>query len=178
MSPNLPDYYALLGLDERYHLDPRRLREAYLQHARAHHPDHNAQTADTANQSTALVNQAYQTLLDPHARLAYLLQRYGYLDASGKAEAQLPQAFLMEMLELNEAVDELTAKTDAETVRRLQTEIDARQAELQAELAQTLAAFDGSAATDRAASLAPVLTGYLQQRYLLRLAEKLRSFAR
>jgi molecular chaperone HscB len=186
MDSSVIDYYALLGIEEQFHLDVKALRQAYLSRARTAHPDHHATTAaDTsvsaasetttdATTASASLNAAYQTLLDPHQRLAYLLARYGLVDPDGKSNAVLPQAFLMEMMALNDAIAELphtqAADQIAETLRAYQQAIADR-------LASVMTAFDAATQDQRAPVIGPALGLYHEQRYILRLWAALRTFA-
>lgn len=163
------DYYAFYELPEAYHLDMVALKERFMAKSRALHPDFHTQ-ADAATQAqmltlSSLNNQAWRTLSHPQLRLQYLLQRYGLLDAEGanRSGVDLPAAFLMEVMDLNEAL------LDAPDAAR-QT-IATLQAQAQERLNQALQAFDGAPTPEaRLAALRQAMTPYLQLRYLQRMA--------
>jgi len=131
-----PDPFALLGLAPRFDLDLAELERNYHEQSRLVHPDRFA-TAPTAERVVALtraraLNDAYQVLRRPTSRAEHLLVRAGL--HIGDRE-QLEPAFLMEILELREALAEATARADLAEVARHQGEMAARRKALLAELA-------------------------------------------
>lgn len=170
------NYYELLGLPEQYFLDTQKLRLAYLDAARQAHPDHQAENPE-ANDQTALLNTAYETLKDPHLRLQYLLQLYDLLDEAGGSKQSLPPDFLMEMMEMNETLDELKYTPDADVEARCRATIAAYEEKLANRLSELMQVYDQAPSTQRRQALSPMVEVFLQQRYVLRLAESLRNFA-
>jgi len=178
---DMPDYFALLGLPEAYHLDAAQLRAQFLRLSRQHHPDFHTQadanTQSKALEASALLNRAYKALLKPDDRLTYLLQRYGLLgpDGGNLTDVQPSPAFLMDMMDLNEQADDLAhagPDSRADVARQLEGLLAANTAQLES----LLQGFDAAPATDRAETLRPVVQHYLERKYLLRLQEKLATF--
>ena len=105
------DHFQRLGLPRRFSVDADELERAYLARSRAVHPDYHAagSSADLAAslELSAAVNEAYNTLRDPFARAEYLLTLEG--GPSAAEHKQMPAAFLAEMLELRERVEEARA---------------------------------------------------------------------
>jgi molecular chaperone HscB len=104
--PALPDYFALYQISPTLAPDMTALRKKYYELSRQYHPDRFS-TGDNAAQIEALrmsaqVNEGYRILNDEDARLGYVLMREGALEA--EEHYKLPPEFLMEMMELNEAV--------------------------------------------------------------------------
>jgi molecular chaperone HscB len=102
------DHFHRLGLPRRFVLDAGELERAYLTRSRAVHPDyHLAGSAADLGASldlSAAVNEAYNTLRDPFARAEHLLMLEG---GPGAGEhKQMPPAFLAEMLEAREQIEE------------------------------------------------------------------------
>lgn len=62
------NHYAALGLDRR--CTPTQIRDAYRLLAKKHHPDLNADCAESLAR-TQEINAAYETLCDPESRRAY-----------------------------------------------------------------------------------------------------------
>lgn len=105
-QPDLSNYFKFYGLDIRFDLDAAQLKNAYLEKSKLYHPDFYAndpKSYNTALMASAYNNQAYKTLNSEISRAAYLLELF----KPGMESKTLPQDFLMEMLELNEAIDEL-----------------------------------------------------------------------
>ena len=109
------DYFARLGLPRRFSIDAAELERKYLARSRAAHPDFHAggPTADLAasQELSADLNQAYTALRDPFARAEHLLALLG--GPSAADQKAMPAAFLMEMLEARERVEEATAGNNA-----------------------------------------------------------------
>jgi DnaJ-domain-containing protein 1 len=101
--------FAELGVSARFDLDLRALRLAWMQRAASVHPD-----AEGAAESSARVNEAYRTLVEPLARAAELLCVRGAPSVDQRA---LPDGFLVRMMELRESADE--ARGDLVAVGRL-----------------------------------------------------------
>jgi len=120
------DYFSRLGLPRRFALDAAELERHYLARSRAVHPDYHAggPTADLAAslELSAALNEAYTTLRDPFTRADYLLSLEGGPTAA--EQKQMPPAFLAEMLEARERIED---------ARSANTPCSARIAELQGE---------------------------------------------
>ena len=78
-----PDYYRILQVQpDAHHMV---IRAAYYQLAQLHHPDVSSETDDN-NASMQLINRAYETLKDPHARANYDRVRRLYTWPSAAAD--------------------------------------------------------------------------------------------
>lgn len=100
-------YFDALGLPRRHALTAKDLEVRFRESAKEVHPDRFSQSSPIerklALEHTTLVNQAYRALKDPASRAEYLLSLEGV--QVGKEEARtLDPGFLMEMLELQEAI--------------------------------------------------------------------------
>ncbi len=169
------DYFEFFDLSPAPHIDVAELKKRYYAISRETHPDFFT-LADEAAQAAALEkstynNHAYRTLLDPDTRLKYLLETRGALAAEG--ENQVPQDFLMEMMDLNEALMDLKMDPDPAARARLEEQIDAFAAGLEAEIEPTRAGYEDATAT--LADLAALADYYLKRRYLRRLRQNLRG---
>lgn len=103
-----PSPFAVLGIEVRFPLEPAALRKRLLALSRRMHPDFfggaDATTRALAQRNTAELNAAFEVLADPTRRADWLVKHLG-----GPAEAEeraMPQEFLIEVLEWNEAVEE------------------------------------------------------------------------
>jgi molecular chaperone HscB len=104
----LPDYFALYEIPQSFHPIKAEVRKKYYELSRLYHPDRVA-TADDASRMEALRmsainNEAYHTLSDGDATIAYILKLHGLLE--NEEHYNLPPDFLMEMMELNEIIDD------------------------------------------------------------------------
>lgn len=131
------DHFALFGLPRAFALDRGVLDQLYRDVQERVHPDKHAHLSDAdrrvAMQWATQVNEAYQTLLDPVRRARYLLHLAGH-DPRLETNTAMPAEFLMEQMELREAVAEARAGGDVDALdamhRRVRKDMAARQAEL------------------------------------------------
>ena len=139
-------HFDRLGLPRRFAVDAAELERQYLARSRAVHPDyHSTGSAGDLSASlelSAALNEAYNTLRDPFARAEYLLGIEG--GPSAGEHKQVPPAFLAEMLELREQLEEARAAGagDNPAVAALGADFAARSDALLAEVAARYAAFE------------------------------------
>lgn len=103
-----PSPFVLFGLTPAWQVDKADLKRRLLRHSRLVHPDfHGTSTPERkalAEANSALLNGAYEVLLDDFLRADWLVRHLG--GPTDSQERQMPQAFLMEVLEWNEALEE------------------------------------------------------------------------
>jgi len=79
------------------------------------HPDRFAQASEhdrrVAMQQTSLVNEAFQTLKDPVARIQYMLKLKG-VDIESETDTTMDGAFLMQQMEFRETIAEVRSHSD------------------------------------------------------------------
>lgn len=103
-----PTPFEALGLELRWDLDKKQLQQSLLRFTRLMHPDFFAaaepEERERAERGSALLNEAFEVLSDDIARASWLVEARG--GPSESEERQMPQAFLMEVLEWNETLEE------------------------------------------------------------------------
>ncbi len=171
------NYFEFYNIPLTFRVDEPALRQIYYRNSKKYHPDFHtlsgeAQQAEMLRLST-LNNEAFQTLSDPDRRMRYILELDGLLQNEGNPE--MPQAFLLDMMDINEALMELELDFDparfAETQRAVQETEDALYQDVQP-------ALDGyTPETGTPEDLKKVLEYFLKKRYLLRIKENLSKFA-
>jgi molecular chaperone HscB len=119
--------FSVLGVPATFDLDPEELERRFRERSREVHPDRFAR-APVAERVKALaaateLNQAYKVLRSPVRRAEHLLELAG---APLSAKEPVPQEFLLEILELREALDEAKAAADRDQVARLERDMRAR----------------------------------------------------
>jgi molecular chaperone HscB len=131
-----PSPFEVLGLVRGWNVDAAELGRSLLRLTRLTHPDfhgvHGDKARELAERNTALVNGAYSTLNDEVLRAEWLLADMGA--PSPDEERQMPQQFLMEVLEWNEVLEEVRAEKDQDNRSRL----EGLRADLQAQRATSL----------------------------------------
>jgi molecular chaperone HscB len=142
------DYFERLGLPRRFSIDAAGLERAYLAGSRAVHPDYHAAGSDAdlavSTEASAAVNEAYTTLRDPFTRADHLLGLLGGPTAG--EHKQMPPAFLAEMLEAREQVEE--ARGTPEAVARLEAEFSERYRALMDQVGRVFAQLDSTPESD------------------------------
>jgi molecular chaperone HscB len=108
------DPFSTLGLPVRFALDPKELDARHRELSKALHPDRYAATASGERRmalSKAIeVNEAQRTLRDPVRRAEALLRLRGLEAEVGETREPKPDgAFLMEVMDAREALDEARA---------------------------------------------------------------------
>lgn len=168
------NYFEFYDLDITFELDVEALRRQYLQFSKKYHPDFHSLASEEEQtevlEKSTLNNQAYNTLKDFEQRMQYVLGLYNLLDED-KTRNALPQSFLMEMMEVNEALMELEFDFDTEKFKQLQAEIENIKKQFRQEIDPQLQNFD--AKTAKAEDLKPILDYYLKSKYLKRLESNL-----
>ena len=170
-------HFDWFGLAPAFALDAAALRQRYIALSRELHPDRHQNDTPNARAINATqaanTNEAYETLRDPERRTAYLLALHGLLGEGVKQE--LPPAFLMETLELNEALQEADSPAALSVVT---AQIEAIEAQLNTQLQAAQTAHDTAQNdTERSTALQNVQQAYLMRKYLLRLRAQAANFA-
>lgn len=125
------DPFATLGLPRRYEIDLERLETHYRELQRALHPDRHAGASASQRRMSMLkaveVNDAYRALKDDLRRAEALLALHDSGSAEKKEQQREEPEFLMEMLELREALGEAKESNHGARVRELQAQVEAMQ---------------------------------------------------
>ena len=113
---NASTHFERFGLPRSFDVDTDLLDERYRERQRAVHPDRFTNATDQQRrlsmQQAALVNEGYQTLKDPLKRGRYLLELEGRrFDDEPHTNSDV--TFLMEQMELREALGEVRSADDA-----------------------------------------------------------------
>ncbi|MCC6459423.1 MAG: Fe-S protein assembly co-chaperone HscB [Saprospiraceae bacterium] len=172
------NYFELYGIPVSFVVDEPALRRTYYQNSKKYHPDFHTQ-ADAQQQAemlelATLNTKAFQTLSDPDRRMRYVLESNGLLSDEGSTPA-LPQAFLMDMMEINEQLMEQEMAFDPDRQQTIEKTLETLEKELQAAVQPVLDRY--TAENGSRADLETVLDFFLKKRYLLRIQENLSKFA-
>ncbi len=169
----MTDYFSFFDLSPSPTLDGAELKRRFYANSKRFHPDFHTLGSETdqekALEQSTLNNQAYKHLRDPDLRLKHLLDLRGALGAEGTN--QVPQDFLMEIMEVNEALMELEFAEDEGARTQVQNLISELAGNLDAEIADVMTDYDDTTVTDE--QLQRLTDYYLKKRYLLRLQNKL-----
>jgi len=166
------DYFEFYGLPVSFSPDAAEVKKQFYALSKKYHPDfyinESAEKQDEVLELSTLNNKAYQVLSDPQKLLPYVLELKG-LVTEGE-HYTLPQDFLMEMMDVNEALMDLQFDPDAEKLAVQVKEIDTIEQSMQAELAKLKTQFDVSGDAD---DLLKIKDLYYRTKYLYRIRESL-----
>ena len=103
-----PTPFQVFGLEPAYDLDASALKKRLLELSRLLHPDFYGDAApevrELAERNSAVLNEAFEVLSDDARRAEWLVAALGGPDE--QTERQMPQAFLAEVLEWNEQLEQ------------------------------------------------------------------------
>jgi len=136
------NYFDIFGLPVAFDVDTADLAERYRDLQRVVHPDRFANATDRerreAMQMAANINEAFQTLKSPLQRARYLLQLKG-VDFDDQKDTSFDAEFLMEQIELREALAQIKDNPEALTLLNdLMQDINKRISVMQGDLATAL----------------------------------------
>ncbi len=173
----MTNYFELFGIPVAYAVDLADLRKRYFQLSRQVHPDYHTQANDADQQKllelASQLNSAYTTLQDAELRLDYLLHLKQIVVNDEKYA--LPPAFLMEMMELNEALADAEAENNASAIQSCSTTIEMHEKQLSEDILALLQGINEAAVAPEVEKKLHLL--YYQRKYLLRIKQKLNTFA-
>ena len=110
------NFFEIFSLPVTWQIGRSLLDTRYRNLQREFHPDRYAAKGDTekrlAVQTTALINQAYDSLKSPLKRAQYLLE-LAHIDANQESHITSDGAFLMQQIEFREALADLRESSDA-----------------------------------------------------------------
>ncbi len=172
------NYFEFFGIPVSFRVDEAQLRRLFYQNSKKYHPDfHSLASADTQEEMlrlSTLNNEAFQTLSDPDRRMRYILEIKGLLQEEG--QQQVPQDFLADMMDINEVLMELELDYDPERFEQTAQAIAQLERALDEAIEPVLERYADDAERSRE-DLLRVRDYFLKKRYLLRVREKLSTFA-
>jgi len=169
------NYFEFYDLPVSFHPDQQLVKQKFYELSKKYHPDfHINSDADQQEEileRSTFNNKAFQVLKDPQKRLHYILTLKELL-VEGENYV-LPQSFLMEMMDVNEALMELEFDPDAAKSSALKTQILSIKKELNDELEALTSSFDHIQDQDQETALKAIKDLYYRNKYLIRIKESL-----
>jgi molecular chaperone HscB len=171
------NYFDFFDIPVSFSVDEAALRSKWLRNSRQYHPDFHTQADDAAQaamlEQSSRNNEAYRVLSDPDLRMGHVLACMDALPEEG-ASPPMPQDFLMEMMDINEALMELEFGPDSAIYDQALADVERVEEDLQASVQPLL---QGWSPDSEAADLESIRIYYFKRKYLLRIKEKLFTFA-
>lgn len=169
------DYFELYGLPLSFNPDLKLVKQKFYELSKKYHPDFFINQSEEKQQEvlelSTLNNKAFQVLNDPQKRIHYILSLKGLLEEG--ENYKLPQSFLMEMMEVNEALMDLQFDPDEARMSQVKQEIDNIEASLHQELESLAAAYDHQNSDAQETTLLSIKDLYYRSKYLYRIRESL-----
>jgi molecular chaperone HscB len=173
------NYFEWFGLPISFSPDQAVVKRKFYELSKKYHPDfyinQPVEKQEEILEQATLTNKAYQTLSKPDLCLPYVLTLKGLLQEG--EQVQLPPDFLLEMMEINEALMELEFDVDTQKLAALEAEVAQLEAAISDEFEQYALNFDALSDENQQASLLKIKDAYFRQKYVLRIRDSLNRFA-
>lgn len=167
------NYFDFYNIPIAFDIDLSALRRQFLTFSKQYHPDFYTLESETKQaeilELSTLNNEAYKLLKDKDKRIQYILELKGLLGKEIKTE--LPQAFLLDMMDINEQIMELQFDYDQAAHLAIAKEVQAKEEALEVQVLPLLEQYND--AQSNIEDLEKIRDYYLQNRYLTRLKENL-----
>jgi len=171
-----PNYFEFYELPVQFNPDQNAVKAKFYALSKKFHPDFYANESEERQQEvlelSTLNNKAYQTLSNAQKRLKYMLELKGIVATD--EGYQLPQSFLMEMMDVNEALMDLQFDPDAERLAKVNGQVASIEKDLKEALETLMIQFD-SGENESEKLLAEIKDIFYRQKYVARIREKLAS---
>jgi len=169
------DYFSFYDLPVSFHPDPAKVKQQFYALSKKYHPDFyinesEEKQAEVLELST-LNNKAYQLLSDPQKRLHYILELKGMLTEG--EQYNLPQEFLMEMMEVNEELMDLQFDPDAAKLAAIKAQVAEISSTMDTMLDRLTDGFEGQDSAAQEETLKEVKDLYFRKKYLARINDSI-----
>lgn len=169
-------YFEFYNILESFTPDQKLIKQKFYELSRTYHPDFFVNESEEKQQEVLELstynNKAYQTLSNPNKLTEYLLNLKGEINENEKYA--LPQDFLLEMMDVNEALMELEFEPNSEAISTINEQISTIELNL---LVQQKALYVSYSATNDGSILKDIKDNYYRKKYLLRIRESINKFA-
>ncbi len=172
------NHFQFYNIPVAFSVDESAVRRVYLLNSKKYHPDFHTLSdelaqAEMLEQSTRN-NEAFKILSDPDHRIRYVLELNGLVGQNNE-NPSLPQDFLMDMMDINEALMELEFDFDPQRYDNTLKSVETLENELNTGIHPILSTW--SEDTGSEGDLQKVREYFFKKRYLLRIKENLSKFA-
>ncbi|HUM98133.1 MAG TPA: Fe-S protein assembly co-chaperone HscB [Chitinophagaceae bacterium] len=165
------NYFELFDIPVQLAIDKKSIPKKYFELSRLYHPDLYANAAEDEKalmlEKTTLLNKAFKTFQQSGETIKYVLELKGLLVNDEKY--QLPASFLMEVMELNEALAD--SGTSAEILNR----IDQLESEIYEPVKEIVEGYQEGITSKK--ELLQVKEYYFKKKYLDRIKHQLNGMA-
>ena len=171
------NYFEFYDLPISFQLDEVALKRTFYANSKRYHPDfftlENEERQDEILELSTLNTQAYKTLSDFDRRMKYVLELKNVFAEEGMNK--LPQDFLMDMMDINEAIMELEFEFDEAAYQKVLNDVQTFENQILEEVKPIIEGYQDGVTPSY--DLEKVKNFYLKKRYLLRILENVSKFA-
>lgn len=170
------NYFKFYNIQETFTPNQKLVKQKFYELSRTYHPDFFVNESEEKQQEilelSTFNNKAYQTLSNPGKLTEYLLNLKGEITENEKYA--LPQDFLLDMMDVNEALMELEFEPNSASILAIKEEVNSIESNL---LSQQKLLSDSYESTNDASILKDIKDIYYRKKYLLRIRESINKFA-
>lgn len=170
------NYFEFYDIPVSFKPDKLLIRKKYIEISRSSHPDFFAGKGDLEKEisleKSTINTKAYQVLNADEHIIPYVLSVHGMVEEGEKYT--LPQNFLMDMMDINEQLMDLEIDFNNETFLGVKKAVEEKQKEI---IKNLLLAVDAYEADKQEADLFAVKDAWYRKKYLLRIQQRLNTFA-
>lgn len=172
------NYFELFDMPVSFLPDAKLVKLKFYELSKQYHPDRYTNASedeqDEALRMAATINDAYKTLSNADKRMAYILRLEDGLEQ--EEQYKLLPDFLMEMMDLNEVVSDYEDEPSNDSLKiQAEQAIDHLLNEWDAQVASPIAAYEKG--ENQKEALLQIKDFYFRKKYLLRIKERLATFA-
>lgn len=165
-------YFDFYNITPSFTPDQKLVKQKFYELSRTYHPDFYVNESEEKQQEilelSTYNNKAYQTLTNPNKLTEYVLSLNGEISESEKYA--LPQSFLLEMMDVNDALMELELEQNENSVKDLERNIDEIEHQLNLKQASFFAVYEK---TKDKTALKNVKDIYYRKKYISRIKESI-----
>ena len=169
------NYFEFYELPISFNPDQAVVKQQFYALSKKYHPDfyinEDQATQDEVLELSTLNNKAFQVLKDPQKRLHYILKLKNQINE--EENYALPQNFLMEMMDVNEALMDLEFEPDSSKIEDIKNQVNELEQNLAQELANLTATFDQASVAEQDDLLTAIKDFYFRNKYMWRIKESL-----
>jgi molecular chaperone HscB len=171
------NYFEFYGIPLSFKPDVVALKKIFYANSKKYHPDfytlESAEKQAEILELSTLNTEAFKTLADFDKRIKYLLELEGVLKEEGNNG--IPQDFLVDMMDINEAMMELEFDYDEIVYKKVEQDVQGIENQLFGEIKDIVE--KEYQYPPPQLELEKMKNFYLKRRYLLRIKENLTKFA-
>lgn len=170
------NYFEFYNIKPSFYIDEEYLKKMFYQYSKDFHPDFHALKSEEEQQKmldlSTLNNKSFYVLKSFNTRLEYLLKIKGVLVEEEKYA--LAPDFLMEMMEMNEEIMDLSFDPDEAKTEQLKQKAKSIEEGIEEEIRQKAKSYDES---EEEPILMEIKDLWYRKKYLLRIRDSLNKFA-